>query len=559
MNIQTIKPTPGKVRAPLRDCCEDKCPAGARNNYFLGKHLTPESYRLEQAYGIERRRLINRAIHGWGVVYGFSLAVAGKGKTSTLEAGELGIGEGLALDRFGRELIQTRGAAFSLDNLLILGADGKPVSVDGCDLDDRLVGLSASPGDCWLLSAHYAEKTVGPVLLKDPCNCDRHEWDQTCETIVYSLQPIDCDDCCASWECELHCDCSPDTPCCEERRQDLDAIRIEKRTLAEELEKRLKEAGDDEKRIAELRAEYERKLKELESRHVEVEAIIHPRGGCACLCEHLTDLEFDTDCERLRDVGHCTRADLSHGVPLACLKLERDKCENWSIGSIVDACGPRRLVKRNDLLFDLINGCDVTRIDKIGWWAWHRSETSVPFDSFIAALGWTGDSDYTDYPTRDFWVRFSRPVRIDTLSPEVFSMVVMSDHGDDFWRRTYRVPILSIDTDEVPAEPGDPLGYARSAKIVVATAWLKNSVTDDDTIFAQGETRVEIKFFGDLVEDCLGQTVDANSRGRSPYPSGSDGPGDTYFSSFTVARRVVPRPIATRPPSKGPRPNPAAS
>jgi hypothetical protein len=121
------------------------------------------------------------------------------------------------------------------------------------------------------------------------------------------------------------------------------------------------------------------------------------------------------------------------------------------------------------------------------------------------------------------------------------------------------VPILAIDTDEVPPEPGDPAGHARSARIVVATAWLKNAVTDDDTIFAQGETRVEIRFFGDLVEDCLGQTVDANTRARSPYPSGGGEPGVTYFSSVTVARRVASQPTETRPPAKGRRPTAAAS
>jgi hypothetical protein len=246
-------------------------------------------------------------------------------------------------------------------------------------------------------------------------------------------------------------------------------------------------------------------------------------------------------------------------VALACVRLGRDECGDWTISAIVDACGPRRLVKRNDLLFDLINGCDVTRIIEVGWAAWHRCEEPVPFNSFIGALGWQGDSDYSEYPTRDSWVRFSRPVRVDTLTPDVFAMAVMSDHGDDFWRRYYRVPILDVETDLFKSEPGDPAGYARSAKIVVAGAWLKNTVQDDDTIFAQGETRVEIQVRGDLIEDCLGQTVDANPRGRSPFPSGSDGPGDSFLSAFSVARRIPPRPTETRPPPKGRRPTAAAS
>jgi hypothetical protein len=551
MNTQTIKRTSGRARSPHRDCSDDKCPAGARNNYYLGKHLTPASYRLEQSHTFERRRLINRAIHGWGVVYGFALAVTAAGGKNRLEPGELGIGEGLALDRLGRELIQMHGIALTLDNLLILDEDGRPVRVDGRDLDQRLDGLSCNPEQCWLLSAHYAEQKIGLVTLKDPCSCDREEWDQTCETIVYSLRRIDCDACCMPWTCELRCCCAPDTPCCEERGRDREELSRERRALAEEYEKRALEVRDDPAALARLQAEYEPRFEELARRRITVEDKDHPRGGCACLCEHLTGLDFGGDCARLIDVDDCTHADLANGIALACLRLARDECGSWAIGTIVDACGPRRLVKRNDLLFDLINGCDVTRISEIGWAPWHRREQPVPFDAFVAALGWpAGDSGFEEYPTRDFWVRFSRPVRADTLTPDAFAVVVMSDHGDDFWRRSYRVPILAIDTDLVTPETGDPPGHVRSAKLVVSTAWLENMVNDADTIFAMGETRVEIEVRGDFIEDCLGQTVDANPRGRSAFPSGSDGPGDSYLSAFTVARRIRPRRSQTPAPTK---------
>lgn len=542
------RPQASRPRAALRDCCEEACPAGARNNYFLGKQLTPDSFRLEQAYGMERRRLLNRALYGWGVVYGFALDDRGG-------AGELAVGEGLALDELGRELIQARGATLTLDDIVVLDERGQPIEAEDCGLEDRLAKTDPREDDCWLFAAHYAERTLGPVTLRDPCSCDRQEWDQTCETIVFSLRRIDCEDCCRPWHCELSCDCAPDTPCCgEHAHRDNDG---ERQALEEELRKRISEAGEDKKRIAELREEYARKLAALGDEDDVAERAPHGRGGCACLCEHLTGLTLGDDCVRLREVGACTRADLAHPVPLACLRLARDECGTWSIAGVADACGPRRLVKRNDLLFDLINGCDVTRIVEVGW-PWGRRQV-VPFDDFLAALGWPGDERYSDQPTRDFWVRFSRPVRIDSLGPEIFSMTVTSDHNDDFWRQEYRVPILSVDTDAVAAEPGDPDGHARSARIVVATAWLRNTATDDDTIFAQGETRVEIRFFGDLVEDCLGQTVDANRRGRARAPSGSDGPGDTYLSTFTVGQRAVPTPTETRPTNRGRRPTAAAS
>ncbi|MFO1207189.1 MAG: hypothetical protein U1E63_15945 [Burkholderiales bacterium] len=45
--------------------------------------------------------------------------------------------------------------------------------------------------------------------------------------------------------------------------------------------------------------------------------------------------------------------------------------------------GPRRLVKRNDALFDLIRGRDLTRITSvIGWAAWYRLRKLIDWDEF---------------------------------------------------------------------------------------------------------------------------------------------------------------------------------
>src|SRR5206468_4886161 len=138
--------------------------------------------------------------------------------------------------------------------------------------------------------------------------------------------------------------------------------------------------------------------------------------------------------------------------------LTKDDCGNWIIQSIEDACGPRRLVKRNDLLFDLINGCDLTTIIETGWARWHRrSVPPVPFGDFAKALGWDNDTEDYEYRTHDFWVRFSRPVVAATLKPDVFAIAVMTDQSDDFWRRYVRLPITSIETNR------DAEGFATEA------------------------------------------------------------------------------------------------
>src|SRR6266568_351089 len=104
MQTSTNNKTPPAPRIVRRECCTcDECNSGARNNYFTGKRLTADTFRVEQKYLLERRHLLNRAIHGWGVVYGYPVAMTAADKSCPgAEQGQLGIGEGLALDKFGR-------------------------------------------------------------------------------------------------------------------------------------------------------------------------------------------------------------------------------------------------------------------------------------------------------------------------------------------------------------------------------------------------------------------------------------------------------------------------
>jgi hypothetical protein len=97
MDTPTTDRKPPKARAVRRECCGDEeCLSGSRNNYFPGKRLTPDSFRIEQKYLVERRQLLNRGIHGWGVVYGFPVAMAAPEQGYPgAELGTLEIGEGL--------------------------------------------------------------------------------------------------------------------------------------------------------------------------------------------------------------------------------------------------------------------------------------------------------------------------------------------------------------------------------------------------------------------------------------------------------------------------------
>jgi hypothetical protein len=67
-----------------------------RPRYFVGKLLTAEDLELEQSYHIERRRLLNRMLHGTGIVSGLGVVLGRQDVT---------VSPGLALDPEGREIL----------------------------------------------------------------------------------------------------------------------------------------------------------------------------------------------------------------------------------------------------------------------------------------------------------------------------------------------------------------------------------------------------------------------------------------------------------------------
>jgi hypothetical protein len=542
----TTKPAP-KARPIRPDCCADeKCTSGSRNNYFPGKRLTPDAFRTEQTYLVERRHLLNRAINGFGVVYGYPVTMAAPDpRCPGAETGTLEIGEGLALDRCGRELVQTGPVALTVGSVVVLDAKGMPVR----DTDAKARAARLSSSACWLLKVHYAEQKTGPVTLKDACSCERTEWDQVCETVRYSLQPVDCAECCVEQACELKCGCSSG-PCCEERADPVkEKLQQEYEQLLRDFEQQSRGACDQQLKWS--REKYDSLLEDLKARGWAPAEPGHPhgRGGCRCLCEHLTGLQIGCECHSLCDVDRCARMDLHNGLALACVKLAVDKCEDWQFASVYDACGPRRLVKRNDLLFDLIRGCDLTRISEISWGPWHRRSPPVPWPDFRAALG---QADLTGHPSSltKFSVSFTGPVLRKTLLPDCFTMTVVAAEFGEGWGNIVRVPIVGLSYIE---QAGDPADYVRGATLVVDARWVDDAVGNvrdigrRKNLFAYEQAQVEIEIRGDFIVDCKGQTVDANASGLSRGPSGNGTRGGTFLSTFTVdARPSDPKPLAAK-------------
>lgn len=461
-------------------CSDQSCDSGRRNRFYSKKRLTPATWSVEQDYQLQRRRLLNRAIHGWGVVYGFPLDLLEDDACSGDGGKRLGVGAGFALDRCGRELLQVDKLPVQFTDCLAFDRKGSylepPEQCRGTP-EQNLPWPPETEKLCFLLQAHYAERLTSPVALRDPCQCEGQEWDQVCETVRYSLTPIDCAQCCRDYGCELECDCNRG-PCCPE--------------------------GDHKPA---------------------------PRGGCGCLCQHLLGLDPTSECCSLTTVAKGLRVDLRQGVPLACVKLGRDRCGDWTFREVADVCGPRRLVKRNDLLFDLIRGCDLTRISAISWGDWHRNRDDiVDVEQFADMFGTQDPAEKGRYRT-NFTIEFSRRVDVRTIKADCFSMTVIARNDEDGWGRTLRVPIVGIEIDEKKEK-----GYSTTARILVSSKWASGALRGI-SVFGSGITRFEITVRGDYLLDCNGQMVDANARGLEPAPTGNGTPGDTFFSTFLVTKR----------------------
>ena len=80
-----------------------------KNNYFYGKLLSVDDFRLEQQYGNDKRRMLNRFLYGAGVVTGMNV-VAVDDTTVLIESG-------LALDYSGREIVIDEPVARRLQTL----------------------------------------------------------------------------------------------------------------------------------------------------------------------------------------------------------------------------------------------------------------------------------------------------------------------------------------------------------------------------------------------------------------------------------------------------------
>jgi hypothetical protein len=564
----------------------DPCSPAVRNRYFRGKLMTVADYQAEQRYMIQRRRAINRAMFGWGVAYGFALRHSDR----TLE-----IGPGLALDPHGRELVACEQVRLDDGDDLIWLRDGdcglepfdppekdeKEQEGDGdghCEAEggavaaaveavrphedegavkymegggeparihalapERIEALKKALQDkgapdfaAWLLSAHYAERRIGGVRVSESCDTDICETNHVCETVVYSLRLVG--------------RCPSGLPACPTPPFPTADCALAGPASGDEL-----------------------------APFPGVPAGVSPRedrGPQRTLCEwSLNDYRRPDPCTVGRLVRHRgLEFDPDAGVPLGCVAIARDDCGRLYVSALAQDCDCRRLMRPNELLFDLIRGCDLTVIRDIGWANWHRREHDAiarrdfremfvrPAPAGDRPPDEYGDDDETGAPPKArprgvhtrFWVCLSGPVKTASLTPDVFSMTLVRRDSDEDLGAAARVPIVGIRVD--PPSPGDPKGTTRRFSPVVSHRFWHGEIHEAAASGFDRINQVEIRIDGDRIVDARGQPLDANARGLA-LPSGNGSPGGEFRSIFVVRRggdRVPPHSSAGAAPDAKP-------
>lgn len=99
-----------------------------RNNYFDGKLLTASDFKTEQKYFINKQRLMNRLIHGVGIICGLEVLRKGP-RAMDLQENQIRITEGVAIDSCGREVILPKFVDIDLSKYLKNGDKTNPLYI----------------------------------------------------------------------------------------------------------------------------------------------------------------------------------------------------------------------------------------------------------------------------------------------------------------------------------------------------------------------------------------------------------------------------------------------
>lgn len=457
------------------DC--DPCSTAIRNRWFRGKMVTAADYELEQRYMIRRRRMINQAALGFGIVSGFEVETEAEG---------VAVSEGVAFDRHGREL-------FACERVHLK----KPGDV--LWLEAGKCGLSAGktpsePGE-YILSAHYVERDVNGVRVGSDCGDNNCAPNHICETVIYSLRHV----------------CTGHVPL-----RVAECAGLEPRPNAKpqtvEYRPHVADPYDDRGLGNQCRCH-------------------HKHDGHRC-CDPCCVPEL----ARWKDF----RLDFNAGIPLAIVEVRLDDCDHPGFAGVIQiihACqltqiqdlGWRNWHERPDAVISRSNFASMFIDPPADQRPRSRSEEEYYEDEPVDRRK---PPKYPPVATR-FWVCFSAPVQVASITRDVVAMTLIQPDSREAVGNMVQVPIVGTSCRKTL--DGDPDGTTRGFYFFVHYQFWQGEIQRGVRSGFNSETQVELRIDGNSIVDWKGRPVDGDSPGRR-LPTGNRSWGGICLSSWRVLR-----------------------
>lgn len=143
------------MQEKMTSCPECEISSFTRNHYFTGKLLVERDFRQEQAYYVDKLRLHEQRLHGWGVVCGLKVK---QHENPACRNRFICIEPGLALDCCGHDIYVPEEDCIDLTQLEAIKA---------------LVKINDTASHTLQICIRYKECPTEPIpVLYDDCGCD---------------------------------------------------------------------------------------------------------------------------------------------------------------------------------------------------------------------------------------------------------------------------------------------------------------------------------------------------------------------------------------------------
>lgn len=472
-----------------------------RPNFAPRQLLTAKQLNVGLEDGLERQRLLNRALHGHGVVFGYGLVVDDDG-VIVLERGGIELTCGLALDHHGR-MLYWQGGRIGMRDIV-----GKLPTCEGT----------------YTLCVHYAERApqVDGCL---PFSSDDTRWRD--QGVAFTLRP-DCDD--ADRGCTTH----PDGSCIThddfvcQRTGGTPGSRSGTLPPSEDLDWACTEPGS---------------LCPTDHGNWGYDPAVCVPIACVRIC----DLTRHGDDDR-----PVNEPSPSEDSPPTSYEPTPAKPDPRSPGayepepedahrphpqeprcdprygfcpSKPEVCKVRPHVYRTPLLYELLNCCDVNlpRVRSVSWSPWLERgwDTAVPWSEFEHRMLSSTDG---------FIIWFTKPIALSTLHPgNILLAAVYKEERTDYWM-AQRVPLQELRPLQRDGE------YASGVQLVPEDDWIAAEITGRRSTLFDG-AQFEVTVRGQLLRDECGQMLDARPLDIHSDARCQGRPGGDFTTVFRVAPR----------------------